>query len=52
MIQFYGTAVGETLPYTWTWNETGFGKFTIKAKAYDKAGNVTTTGEMTVFRIF
>ena len=39
-------------PYLWTWSETGFGKFTIKAKAYDNFNNYATTEEMTVFKLF
>ena len=29
-------------PYTWNWNETAIGPYTIKVKAYDMAGNMAS----------
>ncbi|MDG6219770.1 MAG: hypothetical protein QCI00_10105, partial [Candidatus Thermoplasmatota archaeon] len=38
-------------PYVWNWGETGFGVFTIRAEAFDKAGNSETV-EITAIKIF
>lgn len=37
--------------YIWTWNEQTFGRYTLKATAFDKAGN-SATDEITVWRFF
>jgi hypothetical protein len=38
-------------PYSWRWDDRGFGRYTILVKAVDGAGN-NATDEMTVWRIF
>lgn len=40
-----------TPPYRWTWDEKGFGKYTITVEAYDLAGN-REIDEMTVLKFF
>ena len=41
----------EEEPYTWVWNEKNFGKYIIKAVAYDDIGN-SESDEITVWKFF
>ncbi len=38
-------------PYNWTWNENTFGRFTVKVKVYDNAGN-NANYEAVVWKLF
>ncbi|MHC1625290.1 MAG: Ig-like domain-containing protein [Methermicoccaceae archaeon] len=54
-VEFYldGTlqTTDTTMPYSWTWKGVAFFKHTIKAVAYDNAGN-TASDEITIWRFF